>query len=170
MFLQCVRPITRSLISLFLTVAAILGVAVAQSTSPERGIVPREAAPKPIAFAEPSTVLTPGSMTKDSGVITQYFDPQGASSSDLVRRALGANAELAAARLDIERARARLLQAGLRPNPTVDFEHTTGRFTGSPGERTTSLGLALPLELGGKRQRRIELAQAELEAAGAEVD
>jgi cobalt-zinc-cadmium efflux system outer membrane protein len=86
-----------------------------------------------------------------------------------VRRALTANGELAAARLDITRARARLRQAGLRPNPTLDFEQTTGSLTGSAGESETSIGVALPLELGGKRRRRIELAQVELEVAEAEV-
>ena len=41
-----------------------------------------------------------------------YLDPmQGASSIDLVRRALASNAELGAARLDLDRARARLRQA-----------------------------------------------------------
>lgn len=169
MFLQCVRAVARSLISLVLIVAAVFGVALGQNASPQMGIVPRETAPKPVASGEPRTVLTPEPLPKEGSAAAQYFDPQGASSSDLVRRALAGNAELAAARLDIERARARLLQAGLRPNPTVDFEHTTGRFTGSPGERNTTLGLALPLELGGKRQRRIELARAELEAAEAEV-
>lgn len=105
-----------------------------------------------------------------SPTVARYFDPlQGVSSNDLVRRALATNGELLAARLDIERARARLRQAGLRPNPTIDFEQTTGRFTGSAGERETSIGLAVPLELGGKRQRRIELAQAELQAAEAEI-
>jgi cobalt-zinc-cadmium efflux system outer membrane protein len=99
-----------------------------------------------------------------------YFDPlQGASSLDLVQRALAGNGELAAARLEIERARARRRQAGLRPNPTLDFEQTTGRLTSSPGERETSIGASLPVELGGRRQRRIELAQAELEATEAEV-
>src|SRR6266498_4187903 len=83
-----------------------------------------------------------------------YADPvQGASSGDLVRRALQSNAELAATRLDYERARARLRQAGLRPNPTVDFEYGTGRVIGSPGQRG----------------RRIELAEAELAATEAEI-
>jgi len=99
-----------------------------------------------------------------------YADPvQGASSGDLVRRALQSNAELAAVRLDYERGRARLRQAGLRPNPTLDFEQGTGRFIGSPGERATSVSLALPLELGGQRRRRIELAEAELAATEAEI-
>jgi cobalt-zinc-cadmium efflux system outer membrane protein len=91
------------------------------------------------------------------------------ASIDLVRRALASNGELAAARLETTRSRARLLQAGLRPNPTVDFERTIGRFTGSRGESETTMGVGLPLELGGKRSRRIELAQAELEAVEAEI-
>jgi cobalt-zinc-cadmium efflux system outer membrane protein len=105
-----------------------------------------------------------------SPTVARYFDPlQGSSSIDLVRRAVAANGELAAARLDIERARARGRQARLRPNPSLDFEHTTGRLTGAPGEYETSIGLSVPLELGGKRQRRIDLARAELEAAEAEI-
>jgi cobalt-zinc-cadmium efflux system outer membrane protein len=105
-----------------------------------------------------------------SPTIANYFDPlQGSSSIDLVRRALTSNGELAAARIDIERARARRRQAGLRPNPTLDFEQTTGRFTGAAGETERSIGVAVPIELGGKRRRRIELAEAELEASEAAV-
>lgn len=105
-----------------------------------------------------------------SVTLSPYFDPlQGASSNDLVRRALASNGELAAARIGIERSRARLRQAGLRPNPTLDVEQTTGRFTGAPGETERSIGVAVPIELGGKRRRRIQLAQAELEASEAEV-
>jgi outer membrane protein, heavy metal efflux system len=99
-----------------------------------------------------------------------YFDAQqGVPSLDLVRRAIASNAELAAARLEIERSRARLRQAGLRPNPTVDFGQSTGRFTGSRGDRETSIGFVLPLEVGRKRQRRIDLARAELDVAEAEI-
>ncbi|MBO0725292.1 MAG: TolC family protein [Blastocatellia bacterium] len=99
-----------------------------------------------------------------------YADPaHGVSSSDLVQLALQSNAELAAARLDLERGRARLRQAGLRPNPTVDFEYGTGRLIGSPGERGATVGFAMPLELGGQRGRRIELAEVELAATEAEI-
>lgn len=102
--------------------------------------------------------------------IAKYYDPaQGVSSVELVRRTINSNVELSAIRLDVERARARVQQAGLRPNPSVDFEHTTGRFTGSTNESETALGVSLPIELGGKRRGRIELAEAELAAAEAEV-
>jgi len=105
-----------------------------------------------------------------SPTVARYFDPlQGSSSIDLIRRALSSNGELAAARLDIERARARMRQVGLRPNPTLDFEYATGWLAGTPGEYETSIGLVVPLELGGKRQRRIDLARAQLEATEAEI-
>src|SRR5499426_160728 len=101
--------------------------------------------------------------------IAAYVDPiQGSSSIDLVRRALSANAQLAATRLEIDRARARLRQAGLRPNPSLDFEQQNG-ILNSPGERGTTIGFSMPLELAGQRGRRIDLARAELEASEADV-
>lgn len=155
-----------SLLIILFIVAA--GTALGQNPSPVSEAVtggaevpgaPVSLAAKPEAAAEAT-----------ASTFTRYFDPlQGASSSDLVRRSLASNGELAAARIDVIRARARLRQAGLRPNPTLDFEQTTGRLTGSAGERETSIGVALPLELGGRRRRRIELAQAELEATEAEI-
>lgn len=120
------------------------------------------------AVASSGAARTPGPAA--GSAVRLYYDPaQGASSTDLVRRALASNSELAAARLEIERARARLRQAGLRPNPTLDFEQTTGRLTGSAGESETSVGVSVPLELGGQRRRRLDLARVELEAAEAEV-
>ena len=140
-------------VALCLSSAAPVGSAqtIAAKTSPEL-----------IVRTPPSVPVSP--------TLSLYFDPlQGASSNDLVRRALASNGELAAVRIGIERSRARLRQAGLRPNPTLDFEQTTGRFTGAPGETERSIGVAVPIELGGKRGRRIALAQAEMEASEAEL-
>lgn len=121
-------------------------------------------------LARSSNSSTPPERARISRTVGLYFDPiQGVSSNDLVQRALTSNLELAAVRLEISRARARLRQAGLRPNPTLDVEQTSGRFTGSAGERETSIGVSLPLEMAGQRKRRIELAQAQLEATEAEV-
>lgn len=98
-----------------------------------------------------------------------FVDPvQGASSADLIARALASNAELQAVRLNVQRARARLTQAGLRPNPSLDFEQQNGVMN-SPGERATYLGVSYPLEIGGKRGRRIDLAKAEIEAVEADI-
>jgi outer membrane protein, heavy metal efflux system len=146
-------------VAISLVISSITSTTLAQSPSSTGVALSR--VPQPPAFNEATTI---------SPAVALYYDPlQGSSSEDVVRRALLSNGELAAARLDINRARARLRQAGLRPNPILEVEQTTGRVTGSAGERETTFGVALPLELGGKRHRRIQLAQAELEAAEAEV-
>jgi outer membrane protein, heavy metal efflux system len=101
-------------------------------------------------------------------VIAGYFNMrQGISSEDLIRRALRLNGEMAAARMDIERSRARLTQARLRANPSIDFEQTTGQFSGARGERQTSIGFSLPIESGGRRPSRISLAELEIAASEA---
>jgi cobalt-zinc-cadmium efflux system outer membrane protein len=149
-----IRPLAFSL-SLILTTAP----AFAQGGPGKTVVASAESPPMP---TEAASAVSP--------LVARYFDPQqGTSSAELVSRALTSNGELQAVRLDVDRARARLRQAGLRPNPTLDFEQTTGRLTGSGGERETSVGVSLPLEVGGQRRRRIELAQAELEAVEAEV-
>jgi cobalt-zinc-cadmium efflux system outer membrane protein len=153
-----------------LLIALALSAAVKAQNSNEQSVVGKKTK---IINQVVSASITKDATEVESPVISPtialYFDPQqGASSDDLIKLSLTSSRDLAAARLDIDRARARLRQAGLRPNPTIDFEQTTGRLTGSPGERSTSIGAALPLEIGGRRQRRIELAQAELAAAEAE--
>ncbi len=157
-FLQRARKGGRGLFALLL-VAGLLSVPVfAQDSSSVAK-----------ARVEPP-VVSPTETARTASSTSPYFDLlQGISSNNLVRRALASNGELAAFRIEIERARARVRQAGLRPNPTLDFEQTTGRFTGAPGESEISLGLAVPLELGGKRRKRIELAQAEFQAVEAEI-
>ncbi len=103
-------------------------------------------------------------------VLPAYYNAQtGISGLDLISRALAANGELAAARFEIEKARARLAQARLRPNPTLEIEQTSGRFLGSPGEGDLSVGATLPLELYGQRRRRIELAEVEITARKADI-
>ncbi len=153
------RRLARSFHTFLIMVFALPGLAAGQSSKPESGIVQVKSARE-----SDSTHATA------SSTLSAYVDPaQGASSGDLVSRGLSANTELAAARLEVERARGRLRQAGLRPNPTVDFQQTTGALTGSAGERETTIGFSLPLEISGQRGARINLARAELEAAEALV-
>lgn len=156
---QRLRPAVAWLLQCCLLTALLGGVALSVAEGQE--------VPNAIRTSGVDTTRSPEKQSPSAD--DSYADPvQGTSAGDLVRRALSSNAELAAARLEVERARARLRQAGLRPNPTVEFEQQQGVFN-SPGERTTSAGVSVPLELGGKRQRRIDLAQAEFEAAQAEV-
>lgn len=68
-----------------------------------------------------------------------------------------------AARADIAAAEAGRTVAGLRPNPTVTTEIEniagTGPYRGFRGVETT-VGLSIPIELGGKRSARIAVADA----------
>ena len=88
--------------------------------------------------------------------------PSSLSLADAMARALEGNATVLAARtaraIDLAAAQA----AGQRPNPEVSVE----------AERETphwSFGGSLPIELSGKRQRRIDVAQAALSVTEAET-
>lgn len=103
-------------------------------------------------------------------VLPGYYSSQdGLSSIQLIESASRSNGQLVATRLEIEKAKARLRQARLRANPTLEIEQTTGRLTGSAGENELSVGASLPLELFGRRRSRIDLAEIEITAREAEV-
>jgi cobalt-zinc-cadmium efflux system outer membrane protein len=105
-----------------------------------------------------------------ASVISNYYNQtDGISLSEIVKRALENNGEIKIARLDIDKARARLTQARLRPNPTLEVQQTSGRLAGSPGDHELGVELSLPLNLYGQRGRRIDLANAEITLKEAEV-
>ncbi|MET0753885.1 MAG: TolC family protein [Pyrinomonadaceae bacterium] len=105
-----------------------------------------------------------------ASVLPKYYNLQdGLTPAKLIERALQANGELVAVRIEIEKAKARLRQARLRPNPTLELEQASGRLLGSGGDGELSVGASLPLELYGRRKSRIELAEIEIRAREAEV-
>lgn len=55
------------------------------------------------------------------------------------------------------------VRAGLLPNPTLDLEAGTGALTGSNNENSLALGLSQEFLLAGKRDRRLSIAEQELE-------
>lgn len=125
--------------------------------------------------AETPVILPPGSAdsaTKTilASVLPKYYDRQsGISINQLIEQALRSNQDLAAARLEIDRAQARLDQARLRPNPTLEFEQSSGAIIGSPGGGQFTVGASLPLEIYGRRSARIDQAQVGIDASRAEV-
>ncbi|MCV4690736.1 TolC family protein, partial [Escherichia coli] len=81
-------------------------------------------------------------------VLPKYYNRQdGTSLNELIKRALDSNQELAAARLEIDKAKARLAQAKLRPNPTLEFEQESGRLVGNGGDGNFTVGASLPIEI-----------------------
>ena len=79
------------------------------------------------------------------------------------------NPDLSTADQDIRAAEARLLQAGLRPNPSVigdiqDFEGSRQYYQGANGAQIT-VSIAQLVELGGKRAARLRAARCSGELA-----
>ena len=94
---------------------------------------------------------------------TATADPHGELTlAQAVATTLARNPELQSNEYELRAADARTLQAGLRPNPElgVDLEN----FAGSGDTRLqTTLRLGQIIELGDKRNRRVQLAQADRE-------
>jgi cobalt-zinc-cadmium efflux system outer membrane protein len=93
----------------------------------------------------------------------------GITFDQLAQTALAHNKSLQAAREQLRQAEARLKQAGLRPNPSLDLTRSTDVLFANEGESGFAVALSQPFELGGKRQKRIEVAEAEVELARAEI-
>lgn len=91
----------------------------------------------------------------------------------LVEIARHDNKDLQAARLAIDLARARLLQAGLRANPRLELSAQSDFLFRNEGEFSSSVGLSQEFPVAGRiaRQKdvaRVDIALAELEVAEAE--
>src|SRR5213593_2025687 len=91
--------------------------------------------------------------------------------SDAVSIFLQQNLQLVAARYDVDSADAEKLTARLRPNPQVTFGSSglplnfSGPFV---SQQTFAYGISQTLELGGKRRKRIDSANANSDLAQGE--
>ncbi len=103
----------------------------------------------------------------EPATLSRYLDQiNGMTADEAVAFALENNGELAAARKEIEAARALVKQARLKPNPSVEFSRQE-QIGG--GDNDTMIAGSLPLELGGRRKARINVAIAELNLREKEV-
>jgi cobalt-zinc-cadmium efflux system outer membrane protein len=85
---------------------------------------------------------------------------------EALKTAFAGNPELAAAQWEIGIAEGDRQQAGLIPNPEVSWEAEDTRRE----SRTTTVMLSQPIELGGKRGARIDVASRAQDAAGIELE
>jgi len=93
----------------------------------------------------------------------------GVSFDQLAQTAIVQNKSLQAAREQLRQAEGRLKQAQLRPNPTLDVSRTTDVLFANEGETGFGITLSQPFELGGKRGKRMQVAEAEVELAKAAI-
>jgi cobalt-zinc-cadmium efflux system outer membrane protein len=103
---------------------------------------------------------------KQASIYARLIDPaNGMTADDLVRYAFEHNGELAAARAAIAEARGRWRQAGLKPNPMLE---AGGAQAVTSSDNNLTVGVELPLELGGRRRARVSVAEREIEMRDAE--
>jgi cobalt-zinc-cadmium efflux system outer membrane protein len=89
--------------------------------------------------------------------------------ADAVSVTLGRNPDLAVEAFELEAADARTLQAGLRPNPEASLDVgglLSSGVAADVDEKQATLTLSQVLELGGKRNRRVDVAQFDRAALG----
>lgn len=100
-----------------------------------------------------------------------YGQNSGAASGvdQLIQQAFQQNREILAAEQRVAETRGLLRQAGVRPAPTIEVNAATGRPLRSQGENEYTLGYFQPLETGGKRSKRIEVAGQAIAVAEAEL-
>jgi cobalt-zinc-cadmium efflux system outer membrane protein len=83
----------------------------------------------------------------------------------LVARAVAENPDIQAAQADVQAARGRLLQAGLRPNPMLELGGQKALGT----DNNLMVGVTLPLDLNRRKEGRVGVAERELEMKLAQV-
>ena len=99
----------------------------------------------------------------------QFISNDGLAVERLIELGGTRRNDLLAARQRLAIAEGRLLQASLRPNPTLAAEYGSPRFLGGEAERNFSAAISQTFELGGKRNYRVAVARLELLQARAEV-
>jgi cobalt-zinc-cadmium efflux system outer membrane protein len=99
----------------------------------------------------------------------QFISPTGLTVDRLLETGFTRRADLLAARQRLAIAEGRLIQAGLRPNPTLDSEYGSARFLGGSAENTLDVGVTQVFETAGKRLKRVEVARKERDQVRAEV-
>jgi outer membrane protein, heavy metal efflux system len=114
-----------------------------------------------------SNVTSSETPLRQTPALSRYLDEiNGVTANDAVSYGLSHNGELAAARKEIDAARAMVKQARLRANPKFDVEGTR-QINGK--DNSVMASAMLPLELGGRRAARISVAEREVEVREREV-
>ncbi len=113
-------------------------------------------------FARGVLLLVPGILAILSSAPALADEPT-LSLPRAIELSLQNNGELKAFREEKGIRDAGKVRAGLLPNPTLDLEAGTGALTGSTNENSLALGLSQEFFLAGKRDKRLTIAERELD-------
>jgi cobalt-zinc-cadmium efflux system outer membrane protein len=157
------------------TLLIALGLSVGFSTFPIQAQLIKSST-NPITEAKSGSLISGSAQTGLAKTQSQQT-PSGSAHpitlSDAVSIFLKQNFQLIAARYDIDTAEAEKLTARLRPNPaiSVGFEGLPLNLSGNLlTEQQYSYSIAQTFELGGKRAKRIDVANANTDVARAQFE
>ena len=116
-------------------------------------------------------VLLLAASVVNAGHAADETDPnRGAfTARQLIEIALRDNKDLQVARYAIAVGQARLLQAGLPPNPRIDLSRATDVLFKNDGEYTNSVGISQQFPVAGRLMRQKDVARADIAIAEAEI-
>jgi outer membrane protein, heavy metal efflux system len=95
--------------------------------------------------------------------------PSAMTPEQLVNAALTRNLDYLAVQQRVTETQGLLRQAGVRPVPTLEFDAASGKPLGTPGEEEFTAGYFYTFETGGKRNKRLTVAEKALALANAEI-
>lgn len=113
-------------------------------------------------FAKGARLLVPGILC----ILTSasvFAETQQLALPQVVEVSLQNNGDLKSFREEKGIRDAGKIKAGLLPNPTLELEGATGSMTGSSDESSMSVGVSQEFFLAGKREKRLTIAERELE-------
>lgn len=113
-------------------------------------------------FAKGARLLVPGILCFLTSA-SVFAETQQLALPQVVEVSLQNNGDLKSFREEKGIRDAGKVKAGLLPNPTLDFEVGTGALTGSSDENNLTLGISQEFFLTGKREKRLIIAERELE-------
>jgi outer membrane protein, heavy metal efflux system len=94
---------------------------------------------------------------------------EGLALRQAIATALTGNKDLQAARFVAAQARARLVQAGLLPNPRLELSNKNDVLFSNEGEYTTSIGFSQQFPVAGRIARQKDIARIDIDLALAEI-
>jgi cobalt-zinc-cadmium efflux system outer membrane protein len=103
------------------------------------------------------------------GSIGQAAHAAGLTLPQAIDIAVQSNKDLQAARHAVEGARARLLQAGLPPNPRLNIAGGNDRLFKNAGEYAASVGISQQFPVAGRIARQKDVARVDVDLALAEI-
>lgn len=140
--------------------AAVMFVIFVQTGQGAQSALAQTNTPVPEIQGATTTVQQNQPLQRDTARVRYVDETAGMTVDEAVRYALAHHGELLAARKEVDAARARVRQSGLKPNPMIDVSRSE-QIGGS--DNNTMIGASLPLELGGRRSARVSVTERELE-------